>query len=1022
MKTTDDVVYECHELGITLEEASVMAWNYISSGRFETVSEFIEVDRLGRIDISDENVGEDTDEEIFDFDHEDEAPTRIFDIGCDFKGCKEINEDDREDMYIPSSYYCILKCYEKSFERNKGIIDTYKTVTGNTFSIPRDKISPYGMCNKKARRVYMKALMLYLHNAECTCTNRKCDNCKRYKLDELIPEHYKISDKKIVTLSKLKNKTVVNDSVLLGHYKGSSYHAILLKQRIPKKLNEYNLKVSFISNTALEMEQVRIKAERARESDEYIIVYDIETYWNDQTPRKAIPYALGYALVNLRQCKSEKPEIITIREHANIFNVFFEKMRNICKNLGIWKLQVFAHNGSRFDNIFAKSATNVKIESSIIVGTNNKKIIFKNVEDSIYFEFKDTHPFVLSSLKNALKNYNCVNQKLELDIGNYTLEMYDNDKAWIEYLEHDVRGLAELSMRVDQSLSDFGESITTCLGAPSFAWKLMRKSCYNSDGLFCPKSPSLKKFMRASCYGGRVLHWKKKFISKKGEKMVCMDYNSLYPSSMYNFPFPTGKARLIPDNFERYLMSPEYPHYIIEATIRAGNVRYPIHPYKTIKNNLIYKSGTFTGVYNDVDIREMIRDGYEIINIKRGVYWIMSEKIFSHLVDSLYELRKEQKKNNDPKEYTTKIILNSIFGKFMESIRTTSAYNKPRNEEYVISKTVLANGHTEYIKKLEHDMDINPVYIGGYIMSYARKLMNEYIDKIGRENIYYSDCDSLYLKTSDMKDIQLGNDLCEMKNDYGEGKYITYAHFIDLKRYLVVFNDGSAKAKFQGLNFITRKVDNVNKTYIEHDDIIELSEQKTFTGDNVQKIIKLYNDLADTEINDKSIQIVQEKWMRAGNEIKIDVKAIGYSISPSKRANWIEDVYIPLGYDIESPERYIVKGSDYAQDGPISHIYKKPEVFYRVVNNVIKSRVPLVYSDKTARVPKIFTEFYLFNKKLYKKNGDELQMSCRYGRTCVKPIPFNDKAVMITHLREGGPLSYLPTLDDSEANQLFNHG
>jgi hypothetical protein len=43
-------------------------------------------------------------------------------------------------------------------------------------------------------------------------------------------------------------------------------------------------------------------------------------------------------------------------------------------------------------------------------------------------------------------------------------------------------------------------------------------------------------------------------------------------------------------------------------------------------------------------------------------------------------------------------------------------------------------------------------------------------------------------------------------------------------------------------------------------------------GDNVQKIIKLYNDLADTEINDKSIPIVQEKCMRTGNEIKIDVR------------------------------------------------------------------------------------------------------------------------------------------------------
>ena len=207
------------------------------------------------------------------------------------------------------------------------------------------------------------------------------------------------------------------------------------------------------------------------------------------------------------------------------------------------------------------------IYSSIIVGTNNKKIIFEKQSsdgDKIFFEFKDTLPFVLSTLKKALKDYKCQIQKKELDIANYTFEMYQNRTDWIEYLEYDVKGLAELSMRINDSLMDYGESITTCLGAPSFAWKLMRKLCYNSDYFYCPKSPSLKKFMRQACYGGRILQWKKLFDPKTQSKMICLDFNSLYPSAMHKFSYPVGMAEPIvkPDGpiddikiFKDYLFS-----------------------------------------------------------------------------------------------------------------------------------------------------------------------------------------------------------------------------------------------------------------------------------------------------------------------------------------------------------------------------------------------------------------------------------------------------------------------------------
>ena len=75
---------------------------------------------------------------------------------------------------------------------------------------------------------------------------------------------------------------------------------------------------------------------------------------------------------------------------------------------------------------------------------------------------------------------------------------------------------------------------------------------------------------------------------------------------------------------------------IVEVTMTGNNCIYPLCPSKDSKGCLIYPSNTFRGVYNSIDILEAINDGYEILKVHRGIYWVQKVKLFENLINYLY--------------------------------------------------------------------------------------------------------------------------------------------------------------------------------------------------------------------------------------------------------------------------------------------------------------------------------------------------------------------------------------------------
>jgi hypothetical protein len=110
MSNTDEHIEQFEELGYSHEQAVELANNYIFYGSFDVnKNDFIffnNFDLVNEYQLNDLN----------------EYDNSGYEIGCDFKGLYGFEEFENDLYYIPSSYHCVIKCFEKILEYNRSII------------------------------------------------------------------------------------------------------------------------------------------------------------------------------------------------------------------------------------------------------------------------------------------------------------------------------------------------------------------------------------------------------------------------------------------------------------------------------------------------------------------------------------------------------------------------------------------------------------------------------------------------------------------------------------------------------------------------------------------------------------------------------------------------------------------------------------------------------------------------------------------------------------------------------------
>jgi hypothetical protein len=702
-------------------------------------------------------------------------------------------------------------------------------------------------------------------------------------------------------------------------------------------------------------------------------------------------------------------------------------------------------------------------------------------------------------------------------------------KDWMTYLKYDVDSLQSLLYKVEDMYIDMGASITNFVGLPGVAWDLMHSYCYNLALCFVPKDPTYIQLCRDMYYGGRTIffhtHWDSKlnpgirydessrrYLNDKNEVvkeniyddyLICLDANGLYPSMQCLCGFPVGEPILITPDIDWK----NKKHYIVKVDIKIPNIRYAIHPVRQ-GGALVYPSNqTITGTYNDVDLREMMIDGYEVVKFHHGVWFKSSKKIFANYVEYLFNKRNHFKSLHpddpeQPKEYLYKILQNAGYGKFSETIKSeTLFFDKKGLLKYVknifkgkdkhlydccknaektlefnpvllckkakVNMVPKRNGQYMVTRTLDHPRVTKPTYIAGYITAYARKMMNELIRKVGPENVYAGDTDSLYMKRSvmDKANFKFTNDLGGFKNDYGEGNLITRARFLDIKRAYLEFsrevkpkfldkfgkvhpacidpitdevNEGESyfartfKFKFTGLNF--RDVKFTSNALQPEDRALSLSVYK---DDNGKKSLQVYNKLMlnmrnlaeeflkrsvkDEKDIKEPIRFMITRLCKLNLSIKLDNKELGFAIAPHKRGQWTNGEYYSLGFDRNEEEKYIVTG-DFIGDMKRSFEHLKKVSYGFSTNGYLRSNRPIIF-------PSYFKYEYLC--KAYKNAGvrikynsdhelvkqfNEADDQCEIIMKVGKEITDMVKALNMKKPFDKERFAYL-----SELNKYFNH-
>jgi hypothetical protein len=844
---------------------------------------------------------------------------KSYQMGCDFKGIKQIREYEDDDMFIPSSYLCVLKCFNKYFSNLFGTPYEIKLTK------PFEYISKYAMSLTEARSIFDEDKNIN------PITGKKIS-----KLD--LPGFFKRGKNGHPVRIQSDNKSSAMAGILCVPMKEAKLlHAVLVyfcrkelrkdvgKRRDLKRIDWDRVvsKIEIYQDKDLTIEQKNIPKIHKKKNNRLTVTWDVETMVEiDGKKQKLIPIAIGFKFIDLHNPEvNDEAEIIfgedcftrfltRVHEiHTDFVQKFSGKQRKIAEKVSI---MLYAHNGGRFDNQFLKAISDptVKFLEQINGGGSQiKRLILEKAGKNVVTKmvFTDSLPFSLSSLDQLGKTLKIKRPKMEFDIVGKDREWYTNNQDhWKPYLTRDVLALEECVISLDKKYHEFGECMNEHFGVASIAWALMCKTSYKIEDMTIPSHPVTRKFIRDSIYGGRTIHWKKYFNKgphKCEDKLISLDANSLYPTAMAKGAYPSGHYSLL-ENLEVEAVTNKIMKgflLIAEVTLDAGNVRFPLVPYKDGDGNLLYLANEFTGVYNSVDIMEALNMGYTLKKVHRGIWWAVSRKYFSRMVPALYGDRQKYKKEENNLEYVLKILLNSMYGKYLEHIKTSISFSDSCLNDFTkecLRMRKLPNGQNEYSLREYYPPERKPAYVGSFILSYARAIVNREILAIGPENIWYGDTDSLYTTLEASKRCRnLHNELGGFKNDYGENVFIDRAIFLDIKRYFLhIAGKDSITVKFNGIDFMDKKGKN-----------LIFDSNKDFGGDKADYI---ENEIfLKTARGEPILKLGAERWYRALGTVTICRKDMQFQINPNKRAEWKGDEYYPLQYNHKKDERIIALGN-----------------------------------------------------------------------------------------------------------------
>jgi DNA polymerase type B, organellar and viral len=542
-----------------------------------------------------------------------------------------------------------------------------------------------------------------------------------------------------------------------------------------------------------------------------------------------------------------------------------------------------------------------------------------------------------TSLEQACKTFDCRNTKYDkkyFDIANYVTKevISENREEIIKYCDQDVKALYELMCRYDDNMGKVSEVDLNVLSRISLANYADRiRDCYHDSdiGVYYNKRKEISEFERGSVYGGRLVVGKQKC----NEPMIPADANSLYASAMQMFDYPVGKRtyynrKLNPEKMEEYKNKlngeKDLPLSIMRVRFRINSkCLISMLPVKDCKDK---RSHIQIGTYTVIDLQEAVKYGkYEILEVLFVQEFEGKARIFEKFIDVFYGKRLEYKakmkgidedsdeyKRNNIHQDMCKLLMNSSYGslvmKSFDSVYQFVSEEKfERDYDETVSLITVANGRyfTRYKNKCHHD-NTKPIYLGAFILSYSKLIMNRYIyalDGFYNHTIIYMDTDSVYILEKDypllVKAGLVGKELGQCKNDYGEGEVIEEFYSLGKKLKICRLSSGKVKTTMKGFKGL-KKVETMANLKIDEKD--ENWEKKIESSKQIEELFQCYKEAIENKSEEVFKKITFETMRRRALQVEVMKMTRQFKMTVYDQYRVKDYKCFPLHYKFEDEE------------------------------------------------------------------------------------------------------------------------
>ena len=412
----------------------------------------------------------------------------------------------------------------------------------------------------------------------------------------------------------------------------------------------------------------------------------------------------------------------------------------------------------------------------------------------IYFEIKnskhvnkvtiyDSLKILNFSVEQIAKDFNLPIRKLELDYKTNRKVGHKLTEHEIDYIRNDVEIMSRaLEIMFLQNL------VKMTIGSDALAnYKLMNPQ-FNT---YFPVLPyEIDKDIRKS-YKGGFTYLNDVYKEKETSAGIVLDVNSLYPSVMMYEKLPFGMPLFFNGEYKKDILYPLY----IQTFSCIFEVKEGMIPTIQIKNNLAFLPNEYikssegdiiTLTLTNIDL-ELFFKHYNVKEITYHSGWKFRSMrgLFTEYINYWSEQKINAKKeSNDALYRISKLMLNSLYGKF--------GLNPDVRGKYPYLKEDGIVGYGMYAKEQREGIYIP---VASFITSYARRktistsqIIKDYTIKNYKKDYYiYSDTDSIHLldldinilnKIVEVDDYKLG--AWKLESKFKRGKYLRQKCYIEL--------------------------------------------------------------------------------------------------------------------------------------------------------------------------------------------------------------------------------------------------